>query len=122
MAVLRRDARPGQVTIGTIIKAAKDAGFVFMPSTQPVSTGPSTIDSEQVNGRGGDVKSGSLFASMFRQMLLHIHETGEWLQFSPEQGWVSAPPGKADAPPRKRSLRCASWPPSVIKLRLTMAG
>jgi putative DNA primase/helicase len=61
-----------------------------------VSTSPSTIHGEQVNGRGGDVKNGSLFASMFRKRLLHIHETGEWLQFSAQQGWVSAPPGEAD--------------------------
>jgi putative DNA primase/helicase len=33
---------------------------------------------------------------MFRTKLLHVHEIGEWLLFSSQQGWVPAPPGEAD--------------------------
>ena len=57
------EARPGDVTIGTIIKAAKDAGFVFpmlrtdAAASGHVSHGPFTMDADggltkQVTGRG----------------------------------------------------------------------
>jgi putative DNA primase/helicase len=54
------------------------------------------LEGERLNGNGGDVKNGKIFASMFRSKLLHIHELGEWLLFDPVQGWISAPPGEAD--------------------------
>lgn len=90
------EARAGDVTIGTIIKAAKDAGFPFNLATQLGSAVSPTGDAEQFTGHGADVWNGKKFAEMFRRKLLHIHETGEWLLFSPEQGWVAAPPGEAE--------------------------
>jgi putative DNA primase/helicase len=54
------------------------------------------LEGERLNGTGGDVKSGKIFAAMFRSKLLHVHELGEWLLFDPVQGWISAPPGEAD--------------------------
>ncbi len=60
--------------------------FAYVPSAQPMSANPSTIDGEQITGRGGDVKNGAIFAGMFRNKLLHVHETGEWLLFDPQQG------------------------------------
>jgi putative DNA primase/helicase len=89
------EAQPGHVTIGTIIKAAKDAGFAHMLSAQPVSACPPGAP-VTFTGNGVDVENGKLFASEFRNRLLYVHETGEWLWFSTQQGWVSAQPGEAD--------------------------
>lgn len=101
------EVQPGHIRIGTIIKAAKDAGFAFGPGTQSGSVDPTTIACEQFTGQGADVWNGKKFAEMFRSKLLHIHETGEMLLFSPEQGWVSAPPGEVDRAAKKvlRTLR-----------------
>lgn len=90
------EPQPGHVTIGTIIKAAKDAGFAFALAAQSASTVLSAAEGEQFTGHGADVWNGKKFAEMFRRKLLHIYETGEWLLFSPEQGWVAAPPGEAE--------------------------
>jgi P4 family phage/plasmid primase-like protien len=90
------EARAGHVTLGTIIKAAEDAGFAFGAATLSASADPSTIEGERFTGQGADVWNGKKFAETFRRRLLHIHETREWLLFSPEQGWVAAPPGEAE--------------------------
>ena len=90
------EPQPGHVTIGTIIKAAKDAGFTFTLAAQSASTVLSAAVGEQFTGHGADVWNGKKFAEMFRRKLLHVYETGEWLLFSPEQGWVAAPPGEAE--------------------------
>ncbi len=37
---------------------------------------------------GADIANGEVFASMFRGVLLHVPETNEVLQFSPDTGWV----------------------------------
>ena len=89
-------AQPGHVSIGTLIKAAKDSGFVFGLAARPTSANSSTGSVGRFAGRGGDVKNGQLFAEMFRNKLVHIHETCDWLQFDARQGWVSASPGEAD--------------------------
>ena len=90
------EVRPGDVTIGTIIKAAKDAGFTHVLSARPASASPSVTAAMGFTGTGVDVENGKLFARMFQNRLLYVHETGEWLSFSPKQGWVSAQPGEAD--------------------------
>jgi D5 N terminal like/Primase C terminal 2 (PriCT-2) len=56
---------------------------------------PSTIQGERFTGSGVDVENGRLFADMFRNRLLYVHETDDWLLFGPEQGWISAPPLEA---------------------------
>ena len=90
------EAQPGHVTIATLTKAARDADFpAVRPSPAALPT-QSETDSEQITGFGADVKNGRVFASMFRRKLLHVYETGEWLAFDPEQGWVSPEPGEAD--------------------------
>lgn len=72
--------------IGTLVHIARQHGWAD----------PCTIDGERFTGNGRDVMNGKIFASMLRNKLLHIHETGEWLLFGTQQGWVSAPPGEAD--------------------------
>jgi putative DNA primase/helicase len=89
-------ARAGQVTIATIIKAAKVAGFRFGQAAQSASVGQSAPANEKFGGRGGDVYNGKVFAAMFRDQLLYIHEIGEWLLFDAQQGWVTAPPAEAE--------------------------
>lgn len=86
------EARAGDVTVRTLIKAAKDTGFTF----GAVSAVLPGITGEEPPADVGDVKNGRLFAEMFRKQLLHIHETGEWLHFHPQQGWVAASPGEVD--------------------------
>ena len=78
------------MTIGTIVKAAKDAGYTYALSAQSVSeNSPGTV-AVKFTGSGGDEENGKLFAGVFRNRLLYIYETGDWLWFSPQQGWVSA--------------------------------
>ncbi len=102
------DAEAGHVTVGTLIKAAKDAGFSFGPPMHSLSTNSPTIEREEFTGSGGDVRTGAIFADMFRDKLLHVHEIGEWLQFNPQQGWMSAPPGEADRAAKEvlEAMRC----------------
>ena len=57
---------------------------------------PSAIGEVRFTGSGVDVENGKIFAGMFQTKLLYVYETGEWLLFDPQQGWVSAPPGEAD--------------------------
>jgi putative DNA primase/helicase len=57
---------------------------------------PVGIEGERLTGNGGDVKNGQIFASEWRDRLLYIHETGDWLQFDAQSGWISAPPGEED--------------------------
>ena len=90
------EPQPGHVTIGTIIKAAKDAGFTHALSAQPVSASLAGTAEVRFTGTGVDEENGKLFADAFRNRLLYVYETGDWLQFSPRQGWVSAQPGEAD--------------------------
>ena len=90
------EPQPGHVTIATIIKAAKDAGYTPALSAQPGSTSPAGTAAVSFTGTGVDVENGKLFAGMFQSRLLYVYETGEWLSFSPQQGWVSAQPGEAD--------------------------
>lgn len=77
---------PGQMTIATIIEAAEDAGCPFALTAQTGSAGPSPIVGLQFTGEGADVWNGRKFAETFRDKLMHIHETGEWLWLSPQQG------------------------------------
>jgi P4 family phage/plasmid primase-like protien len=90
------EPRAGDVTIATIIKAAKDANFNFERAKMPLSADLSKIDSEEFSGQGADVWNGKKFAEMFRRTLLFIHETGDRLLFRREHGWVAAPPGEAE--------------------------
>lgn len=87
--------RPGDVTIATIIKAAQETGFHYQ--TLPTLTASAEEDSHT----SGDVKNGRRLAREFRNELIHIHETGEWLVFDTRQGWTAAPPGEADRAAKK---------------------
>lgn len=79
------DFKPeGGTGFGTLVHAAKLNGWVDAQAE------------ERFTGSGGDVKNGQLFATVWRNKLLFIHETGELLTFDHTQGWVSAPPGEAD--------------------------
>ena len=82
-----RDFDPMRGTgFGTLIHLAREHGWKE----------PSAIEEARFTGTGVDVENGKLFAGMFRNRLLYVHETGDWLLFDLEQGWVSAPPGEAD--------------------------
>jgi hypothetical protein len=74
----------------------KDAGFAFALAGQPVSADPTATAVGRITGSGGDVENGRLFAAMFQNKLLCIHETDEWLHFDARRGWLSAEPGAAD--------------------------
>lgn len=90
------EEKPGNIKIGTIIKAAKDAGFTFSILPTPPSTSLKTVEEILSSGDSGDVLNGRILAQMFRDRLLYVHETGEWLLFDPSSGWITAPPGEAD--------------------------
>jgi P4 family phage/plasmid primase-like protien len=82
-----RDFDPMRGTgFGTLVHLARKHGWKE----------PSAIEEARFTGTGVDVENGKLFAGMFRNRLLYVHETGDWLLFDLEQGWVSAPPGEAD--------------------------
>ena len=87
-------AQAGQVTIATIIKAARDAGLAF--GLASASATPPTSAPEQFTGQGADVWNGKKFASLYRGTLLLIHETDEWLKFVPLRGWMATKPGIAE--------------------------
>ena len=55
-------------------------------------SGSSVVKASQFDGKGADVANGRLFAEQNRNKLLHIHETGDWLQFDPRTGWLTAEP------------------------------
>lgn len=86
------EARPGHVTIATLIKAAKDAGFVMPGLADGVGAEVLVTDEDA----RWDIKNGRLFADMFRGKLLFIHETGDVLTFDEVSGWVHAEPGEVD--------------------------
>jgi putative DNA primase/helicase len=89
------------MTIGTLIKAAKDAGFAFSLTAQPASANASMGAVGPFTGGGGDEENGRQFAEMFRNKLLYIHEVDEWLRFHPQRGWLAARPGAADRAAKK---------------------
>ncbi len=79
-------ARGEAIGFGTLVYIAKQRGWVESTA----------IDAKRINGHGGDVKNGQIFALTFRGRLLHVHETNEWLVFDVNQGWIYAPPLEAD--------------------------
>ena len=89
-ASFHTSAKAEDATIGSIIKASRDAGFDFqLPGIKLAATAtPASPDSI------GDVKNGQIFTTLFRNKLLFVHETKEWLLFDPIQGWIAAPPGE----------------------------
>jgi putative DNA primase/helicase len=94
LAQLISDFKPeGGTGYGTLVHIAKAHGY-----TPPATVGqmiPAGGD-EPLTGNGGDVLNGKIFARMFRDKLLYVYETGEWLSFDPRQGWIKAPPYAAD--------------------------
>ena len=87
-ASFREIAKAGDVTIATIIRAATDAGFGF--KTDAISSPPTAVT--KTEDSTGDVRNGLIFARMFRNRLLYVYETKDWLKFDKQQGWVKAPP------------------------------
>lgn len=74
-------ARPDAVGYGTLGHIALAHGYVG-PVTTPASS----------DGKGADVSNGRLFAQLYRDKLMYIHETGDWLRFDPQAGWLHAEP------------------------------
>lgn len=48
-------------------------------------------------GSAGDVANGRRFAAAARDRLLHIYDTGQWLRFDPESGWLAVPAVEVEA-------------------------
>ena len=73
-------------TLGSLFYLAKQgANAVLPPSISNVPSDEKT---------SGDIKNGSRFASMYRDRLLYVHETGDWLEFKEAAGWLKAKPGE----------------------------
>lgn len=79
----------GGIGFGTLVHYAKQAGWIEGNSAD-----------ERFTGNGGDVTNGKIFAKIWREQLIFIHETHEVLSFA-KQGWLSAPPGEADRAAKK---------------------
>ncbi len=78
----------GGINLGTLYHHAKEAGWADMAVPVPLET---------IHGdTSGDIKNGKLFAAMFRDKLLSIHETNDVLMFDENMGWLLAPPGESD--------------------------
>ncbi len=78
----------GGIGFGTLIYHARKAGWV---------NAGNTVSIETVHGdTSGDIKNGKVFASMHRDKLLFVHETGDVLLFDENAGWLQAPPREAD--------------------------
>jgi putative DNA primase/helicase len=106
------EAWAGHVTIGTIIKAATDAGFSLRGNaletaiaasavTTPLANegddvAPNIVDDLHFTGEGGDLYNGATFANLYRDKLVFIHETNEVLRFDRDSGWLAAAPGTAE--------------------------
>lgn len=73
--------RPNAITYGTLNHLARAHGYVS-----------TLVANVQFDGKGADVANGKLFADTYRHRLLHVHETGEWLQFDPQSGWLKTAP------------------------------
>jgi len=99
------------VTIATIIRAARDTGFSLKghglqtaiaasAAASCASDGdevePNHVADLSFTGEGGDLYNGAVFAKLYRDKLLFVHETGEVLRFDERSGWLSAAPGTAE--------------------------
>lgn len=73
--------RPDAIGFGTLDHIARIHGHAGLVATR-----------SQFDGKGADVANGKLFAELNRDRLLHIHETGDWLQFDACAGWLQAEP------------------------------
>lgn len=78
--------RPDAVQFASLERLARTHGY----------SGLSIVRRPEFDGKGADVANGKRFALLYRGELLHIHETGEWLQFDPRAGWLSAAPLEQD--------------------------
>ncbi|MGB8278067.1 MAG: phage/plasmid primase, P4 family [Methylovirgula sp.] len=100
-----RDFDPSRGTgFGSLVYYARKNGWVA----------PSPVEEHLFTGTGADVTNGKIFADMFRYKLLHIDETGEWLRFDDESGWLAAPPGEVDRAAKEaleemRSYAAEQW-------------
>lgn len=82
------DGQP--VTIGTVIKRARDGGWspALGLSSQPVDvTTERLVAKTLAAGEPGDILAGCLFAQVCRDKLLYIAQAGRWLKWS-ETRWA----------------------------------
>ncbi|MDC7710055.1 phage/plasmid primase, P4 family [Vogesella indigofera] len=76
------------IGFGTLVHSAKQAGWVD-------SVGLGRTDN--INSTSsGDILNGEVFAKLYKDKLLFVHETGDLLRFETGTGWIKAPPGDAD--------------------------
>lgn len=80
---------------GTLIHIAKAHGWTPPKPTVAGRTQASLL-TERLTGDSGDVRNGKVFAELFRNKLLFVHETGDVLKFDDTAGWIAAPPNEAD--------------------------
>ncbi|WP_425219668.1 PriCT-2 domain-containing protein [Ralstonia solanacearum] len=78
----------GGIGFGSLTHYAKKAGWVDAASVSSVNTASADAT--------GDIKNGQIFAHMFRDKLLFVHETNSVLLFDQGAGWVQARPHEED--------------------------
>jgi len=78
--------RPDAVGFASLERLAFSHGY----------SGPLVAEVAQIDGKGADVANGKRFAHLHRGKLLHIYETGGWLRFDPQAGWLAAQPLEQD--------------------------
>ena len=74
------------VGFGTLVYVAKEHGWSDAAEGENLT----------FNGLGADIFNRKKFAAMFRNKLLFVDETNEWLLFARDQGWLKALPGEAE--------------------------
>ena len=100
------EVQPGHLTLGTVIRAAKDAGFSLKEAGLEAAIGASTNEGDLITpnavadlnftGEGRGLYNGATFAKLYRGKLLFIHESNEVLRFDVLGGWLAATPGTAE--------------------------
>lgn len=89
------DPRRG-TNFGTLVHIAKAKGWRLPPKPQVTNGTQGALNAERLTGDSGDIRNGKVFAELFRDKLLFVHETSDVLKFDDSVGWVAAPPHEAD--------------------------
>lgn len=74
------------IGFGSLVHYAKQSAWV--DALEPGSA--------ERSDSGGDILNGKVFARIFKDELLFVHESGDVLKYEGLTGWVHAPPGEAD--------------------------
>ncbi len=96
--VVKSFRKDGGIGFGTLVHIAREYGWT--PTRTECGTtqegSASGLLAERLTGDSGDVRNGKIFAQLFRDKLLFVHETNDLLKFDTEAGWLAAPPHEAE--------------------------